>query len=210
MSYSAKYFQYSRKEMLQFIPDGVKTSLEVGCGAGMFSGSLRSNGVETWGIEPELMAFENALKNGIKCLHGLFQDKYGELPKNYFDVVVFNDVLEHMSDPWNALSLAKSLLRRGGHVVSSIPNILYFPAFTDLLISRDFRYTNGGTFDRTHLRFFTRRSIVHFFESCGFEIEEIKGIHAYKSRKFTCFNVVTFGYFDEMKYMQFGVRARIG
>jgi len=209
MEYSPEYFQYSRQEMLQFIPKGVKTSLEVGCGAGRFSRSLRSKGIEAWGIEPEKEAFEEAIKNDIKCLNGLLHDRYAELPKYYFDVVVFNDVLEHMRDPWDALQLAKSLLRPGGHIVSSIPNIMYFPAFTDLLISRNFKYTTGGIFDRTHLRFFTRRSIVHLFESSGFEIKEIKGIHAYKSRKFTCFNVLTFGYFDEMKYMQFGVRAAI-
>lgn len=209
VDYKPEYFQYSRLEMLAFVPDGTRTSLEVGCGAGKFSSNLARRGIECWGIEPEGAAYEEALKNGVKCLPGLFQDQLDNLPKNYFDIVVFNDVLEHMSDPWEALILTKSLLREGGHVVASIPNILYFPAFTDLVITRNFKYTEGGIFDKTHLRFFTKRSIVDFFESCGFEVKKIEGIHAYISRKFTLFNLLTLGYFKEMQYAQFGVTAGV-
>lgn len=209
VDYKPEYFQYSRLEMLAFVPDGTRTSLEVGCGAGKFSSNLATRGIECWGIEPEGAAYEEALKNGVKCLPGLFQDQLDNLPKNYFDIVVFNDVLEHMSDPWEALNITKSLLREGGHVVASIPNILYFPAFVDLLITRDLKYTAGGIFDKTHLRFFTRKSMIDLFESCGFVIEKIEGIHPYKSIKLAIFNLLTLGYFREMKYMQFGLRARI-
>jgi 2-polyprenyl-3-methyl-5-hydroxy-6-metoxy-1,4-benzoquinol methylase len=209
IEYEGEYFRYSRREMLAFVPEKVRTSLEVGCGAGNFSRSLRERGVECWGLEPEMGPLEEARKNGIKCLHGAFDDQYSVIPKYYFDVVVFNDVLEHTTDPWDVLERTKKLLRPGGYVIASIPNILYFPAFVDLLITRDLKYTAGGIFDKTHLRFFTRKSMIDLFESCGFVIEKIEGIHPYKSIKLAIFNLLTLGYFREMKYMQFGLRARI-
>src|SRR5690606_29924542 len=120
----------------------------------------------------------------------------------------FNDVLEHMADPWHAMELANGLLSQNGSVVASIPNILYFPEFSRFLLKKDFRYTSGGTFDKTHLRFFTKKSIVEFLDDCGFVVEKMAGIHPYVSRTFSLFNICTFGYFNEMKYMQFGVRAK--
>jgi len=208
-SYQDQYFEYTRKEMLEFIPEQITTSLEIGCGAGVFSTLLSDQGIEAWGVEPEQTPYQMASQKLHKVLLGDFKSAYGSLPQSNFDVVVFNDVLEHMADPWEAIEMTKGLLKANGCIVASIPSILYFPEFFRFLIDRDFKYTNGGTFDKTHLRFFTKRSIIRFFESCGCEIDIIGGIHPYVSRRFTLFNLLTLGYFKEMRYMQFGLRAKL-
>ena len=49
------------------------------------------------------------------------------LPERIFDCIVFNDVLEHMVVPEQALRYAKTLLSPNGSIVASIPNIRYLP-----------------------------------------------------------------------------------
>jgi hypothetical protein len=91
--------------------------------------------------------------------------------------------------------------------VSSIPNIRYFRNLFDIVIRGEFRYQEGGILDKTHLRFFTKKSIIEMFESLGYRIRQLEGINATPSWRVGLFNLATFGYFNDMKYVQFGVVA---
>jgi 2-polyprenyl-3-methyl-5-hydroxy-6-metoxy-1,4-benzoquinol methylase len=92
--------------------------------------------------------------------------------------VVFNDVLEHIVDPWASLRLARRHVAPGGVVVASIPNLLHQHNLQHLLLERDFKYEDNGIRDRTHLRFFTRRSMLRMFEESGWRVARIAGINA--------------------------------
>jgi 2-polyprenyl-3-methyl-5-hydroxy-6-metoxy-1,4-benzoquinol methylase len=132
-----------------------------------------------------------------------------ELAGKTFDCVVFNDVLEHVPDPEKILRETQSLLSEGGVIVASIPNILYFYEITKILITEDWEYQDYGILDRTHLRYFTRKSIVRLFRSAGYEIQEIRGINAFAGKKFRIANLLTFGRLADWKFVQFGVRASL-
>src|SRR5215469_9795421 len=93
---SVDYFQQHRAEMLPFVPTNRRRVLEIGCSSGLFSGSLEGAS-ETWGIEPSDAADE-AAKRLTTVIRGFFDDAKEKLPKNYFDVVICNDVIEHMRD----------------------------------------------------------------------------------------------------------------
>jgi SAM-dependent methyltransferase len=72
-----------------------------------------------------------------------------------FDLIVFSDLLEHMSDPLAVLAGHYPLLADGGRILISLPNVAIWNVRLGLLAGR-FDYTDTGTLDRTHLRFFTR------------------------------------------------------
>jgi 2-polyprenyl-3-methyl-5-hydroxy-6-metoxy-1,4-benzoquinol methylase len=100
-----------------------------------------------------------------------------------FECVVFNDVLEHMENPWRALELAHGFLAPGGVIVASIPNIRNIRTLFDLVVRGRWEYSDTGVLDRTHLRFFTRREMIALFESQGYVIERIDPINIPKAGK---------------------------
>lgn len=203
------YYSYTRAEMLDFIPPQVTKVLEVGCGVGKFGALIKEKlNVKVWGIEPTQYG-EMAKGKLDNVLIAKFEDCFPQLKKEKFDVIVFNDVLEHMEDPWKTLDLCKGILNRPGYIVASLPNFLYLHSFTNFVITKDFKYENGGIFDKTHLRFFTRKSIIRFFDESGFEIDKITGIHATDSKKMVIAKLLSFGFLSEMQFLQFGVRAKL-
>lgn len=207
------YAENNRKEMLSFIPSTVKSLLDVGCSAGNFGHLLKSvREIEVWGVEVNNEAASIASQKLDKVINNSFKDNL-DLPENNFDCVVFNDVLEHLVDPYSALTYAKTLLKKDGKVVASIPNIRYFENMWLLLMHKNWEYTDTGVLDRTHLRFFTKKSIISTFESLEYKVDLIKGINPlenfapYFMRKFNFFNILTLKNIEDMRWMQFAVVA---
>ena len=206
--HSTQYFQYNRNEMIKFIPKDSRVTLEVGCGVGNFSNTLKGLGITVWGVEPDYDSFLVAGKKLDKVYHGSFEDVYNNLPLSAFDVIIFNDVLEHMVDPWKILEMSKKLLNQEGVIVASIPNFLYFHEFLNFILNKNFDYQKAGIFDKTHLRFFTKKSIVEMFKGLDYQLLSLEGIHPTDSKKFKLFNLLTLGYYHEMKFLQYGVQAK--
>lgn len=202
------YFSNLRPEMIIFIPRDAKTILDVGCGYGFFGEAVKErNSAEVWGIEPDATASTNAEKRLDRVLYAPFDERL-DLPNHYFDCLVFNDILEHLLEPEEALLYGKTLLKPGGVVMASIPNVRYIKNVIHLVLHGDWRYTEDGILDRTHLRFFTRRSIIRLIGELGGEILAIEGINPTKSRFFKLFNIISCKRFDDMKYMQFATVFR--
>ena len=118
------YGHCPRPEMLKFIPKQAMRILEVGCGDGAFCQTMKNQNFEReiWGLELNGDVAEKAKNLCDKVLVGDFNDLYHDLPENYFDCIVFNDVLEHLLEPWNVIKDCKSLLSETGILVSSLPN----------------------------------------------------------------------------------------
>ncbi len=172
------YGHSARHEMLRFVPDTAKCILEVGCNTGGFGAALKAcRDVMVWGVEPDAVAVAQAAAHLDKVIESAFVDGI-ELPDAYFDAIVFNDVLEHMTDPWAALRLATQKLTPEGIVVASIPNMRHIDNLQHIIVDADFRYESHGVRDRTHLRFFTRKSARRLFEQSGFQILSDQGINA--------------------------------
>ena len=204
-----QYFGQDRGEMLPFIPLTAKRILEVGCGEGVFGAQLKQRQqAEVWGVEPDPAAAAVASQRLFKAENGFFGESVAA-PRKHFDCIVFNDVLEHMVDPWAALKLARGFLRDDQSViVASLPNFRYWPNMLDVLFGKRFQYVDAGILDRTHLRFFTESSIGDFFAACGYGITTLTGINPTPARKFRLANRLLFGGISDMRYMQFAVVAR--
>jgi 2-polyprenyl-3-methyl-5-hydroxy-6-metoxy-1,4-benzoquinol methylase len=214
---SADYFAESRPEMLRFIPANCRRLLDVGCGAGTFGESLKRRGnIEVWGVE----LLRSAAARAVSKLDRLIEGPFGpetELPAGTFDCIVFADVLEHMPAPEQALRYAKGLLAPGGTVVASIPNIRQLPVLWQLVMHGRWEYSESGLLDKTHLRFFTRSSIVKMFLDEGYIVENICGINAYVGipnaskplwAAYKLMNAFSLGKFADLRFQQFAVVAK--
>lgn len=205
----AGYFEFSRPEMLAFVPESARKVLDVGCGAAGFSGTLKKlRAVEVWGVELNQSAAEVARDRIDKVYHAAFGPEL-DLPKGYFDAICFNDLLEHLPDPVDMLRHAATLLAPGGCIVASIPNFRFFDNMIEIIIRKSARYVSEGIMDRTHLRIFTRSSIELLFAEAGMTIERIEGINSrYVNRKFYVANLLMLGWISDMKFLQFAVVAK--
>lgn len=86
-----------------------------------------------------------------------------------YDAIIFADVLEHLVDPWSVLRVMKIHLKPSGCILISVPNVAHWLLRLNLLIGR-FDYTDGYIMDRTHLRWFTRRTAMQMATSSGYDV----------------------------------------
>src|SRR5258708_7379095 len=146
--------------------------LDVGCGFAMTSRHIAARGNRVTGIEssPDAVAVARTRVTEViqSDLQNLDEAK-GTLGGRRFDVIIFADVLEHLAWPIGVLRSYLDLLKEGGSVIVSLPNVGLWSVRLNLLLGR-FRYEETGVLDRTHLRFFTRRTAREMIEQAGLEV----------------------------------------
>ena len=204
MKETTDYYSQTRPEIAAFIPDSIKTILDIGCGQGAFLELVKKQTrAETWGIEVVPEIAENAKDKVDQILIGKIEEVIDSIPNAYFDCITFNDVLEHLLEPTEVLKLIKPKLTNEGIIIASIPNVRFFANLYELIIKKDWEYKDAGILDSTHLRFFTQKSMRRMFENAGYKLIRHEGINEIKSCKFRLFNIFTFRFFDDAKYCQF-------
>jgi SAM-dependent methyltransferase len=170
--YEAKAVHYARfgngvaaAAARRLLPAGGSV-LDIGCATGGLLALLRPQAGFTAGIELSPSAAAEAAKVADRVVAGGVQD--AAFDPASFDVVVLADVLEHLVDPGAALALAVGWTKPGGHVVVSVPNIAHWQA--RLAVARgQWRADDSGTFDATHLRFFTVERVRALVEGAGLD-----------------------------------------
>ncbi|MDC8003435.1 class I SAM-dependent methyltransferase [Aureisphaera galaxeae] len=212
MDYNNKpdgYFDTIRQEMVRYLPSEARKIMDIGCGTGSFALHLKETfGVEAWGIEYVNEHAQEASKVLDRAFSGPCEDFLDMLPNDYFDAIFFNDVLEHMVDPYEVLQKIKPKLSPNGVIISSIPNIRSYDTFMKLALKKDWRYEKNGILDHTHLRFFTGKSIRRMYEDLGYEIMLHEGINKTKSLRPILFNMFVFFTQMDMRNLQYATVAR--
>jgi len=204
-----RYNDNARREVIPYIPSSAHSLLDVGCARGGFAGALAEArpDVEIDGLEPD----DAAAAVAEPLLRSLFRGAFPEwMPEGHrYDCVTFLDSLEHMVDPWSALRQAKTLLSPAGCVVASIPNVRHISVLRQLLLNGEWRYEDQGLLDRTHLRFFTRRSMIRLFEEADYRIELITPVNSSvgsKVHRMARFSATA----KDLSCEQYVIRARAG
>lgn len=150
--------------------------LDIGCGAGANPRALKAKWphVAIQGVEPNARAAEQARQAGIDVFHGMLHEWLATKPTGKWDVVVMSDVLEHIPDPVKFLRepVAVEGVRDATFVIS-VPN--YAVWYNRILTAMgSFEYRWSGLYDRTHLRFFTRKSLEKLLGYMGLRAQTVR------------------------------------
>jgi SAM-dependent methyltransferase len=84
-----------------------------------------------------------------------------------YDVVICSHLLEHIAYPQRLLDDIFKVLRPGGSFIVAIPNIFFWQDRFKLLCG-EWEYQQSGTFDYTHLRWYTHKTMARLLGECGF------------------------------------------
>lgn len=155
---------------------GQATVLDVGCWNGTLGRVLMREGkVVVDGIERDAEQASDALAAGYRRVDVADLDHGVPAAGGCtYDFLLFGDVLEHLVQPERVLAELVTRLKPGGRAILSLPNIAFVSNRLTHLLGR-WDYKDYGILDRTHLRFFTRNSMVALAEGAGLRVVRIDG-----------------------------------
>ena len=202
-----KYYSHVRPEIIRLIPHKVNRILDVGCSDGSFATQVLENKLcnEADGIEPFENAYLEAKNKLTNTYNGTVEDTIPFLKDNYYDIIFFNDVLEHLSDPEIVLRDFQKKLTKDGIIITSVPNVRYILNLYNVIFKKDWEYEESGVLDKTHLRFFTLKSFARLAQNAGYNLEYIGGNEETKigfSGVKKLFNLIFFSFLKDTKYLQ--------
>lgn len=148
--------------------------LDVGTWNGFLGRELAKRGHQLFGIEKDPHQASQAAAFYCDLLVGDVET-LPHLPGAPFDVILCGDVLEHLREPAVVLTHLVSFLRPGGRLLVTVPNVAFVACRLALLFGV-FEYRARGIMDRTHLRFFTKRSLVRLLREAGLTVQRLQGL----------------------------------
>lgn len=171
------YYGEARADVLPFLPAGCRDVLEVGCARGATGALLQQElGCRVTGVELNPVVAAAAAARLHRVIAGDFLAVAGDLalPASAapggapgFDALVALELFEHLSDQEGFLAAARRVVRPGGRIVLSVPNVGHWAVVEDLLAGR-WDYLPIGILCYTHYRFFTRRTLEDWLRAAGF------------------------------------------
>jgi SAM-dependent methyltransferase len=178
------YFTGARADFVARLPgDPDAAILEVGCGSGGTGALALASGKAGRYVGVEL--FPSAAAEARRVLSEVIEGDVETIALPFarasFDVLILSEVLEHLRDPWAAVGRLAPLVKTGGLVLASSPNIAHWRIVLALAAGR-FEHTGMGPMDRTHLRWFTPSTFRGLFEGAGFAVEHVGPVTPFAAR----------------------------
>ncbi|EML6500070.1 TPA: glycoside hydrolase family 99-like domain-containing protein [Clostridioides difficile] len=176
--YDINYSSLTRYEIIDMIKSHEKESikvLEIGCGVGatLIEIKNRYKKAQIYGIEIDKNSGYICSKIFNKSIGNIEKMEELEYQDNFFDYIIFADVLEHLKSPWDVLLKVKRYLKNDGNILISLPNIMNISVIEEI-INGSFSYKQAGILDKTHIRFFTLNEMYKLFSDTGYKIEQVK------------------------------------
>ena len=169
---SLNHDAYSGHQLLLQRCGNAHLVLDVGCSGGVLARELVARGAVVDGIEADPVAAAEAANVCRTVLVGDAETLDISLERGAYDVILMADVIEHLKDPVALLARLRPLLRDSGLLLISTPNVANWSMRLRLLGGR-WDYSDRGLLDRTHLRFFTRKSLVSTIRQAGYRIADL-------------------------------------
>jgi SAM-dependent methyltransferase len=165
------------RDLLALMPkasEGCRHVVEVGCMHGALAAAYRAAnpGTRYTGIDIDA---DYAAEAAAHCDTALAGD-IEHFDEQAFEVLfpsdcwVFGDCLEHLRDPWRLVRRIRERIAPGGCLVACIPNGQHWSVQMRLATGL-FRYEDSGLLDRTHIRWFTRTTMLEMWQQAGWRVE---------------------------------------
>lgn len=169
------YIDHVVWEIISEIPEGSHKVLDLGCGGALTSLLLKQKGKasEVTGVEISEKAARRAMSRIDKVLVGNLEQLEFPFPEDDFDFIILGDVLEHLIDPWQFLDRVKKYLKPTGRIIATMPNVRCWRVVYPLLFKRQWTYGAYGVLDKSHLRFFTKKTMLSLFQNAGLVVYKI-------------------------------------
>lgn len=158
-------------KLLGLVEPGARV-LDVGCSSGTLARLLMQKGCTVYGIERDPEAAAQARTVCADVIVGDLETMDLPFGEETFDAIVCGDVIEHLRAPDEALRRLQPVLRKGGLLALTTPNVANWAIRLSLLAGR-WRYTDRGILDRTHVHLFTRKTLIETVERSGYMIVSV-------------------------------------
>lgn len=184
-NYNTKIYESNERREISDTINFFGDVLDLGCASGSFLKNLIQKFKIKSAIGLDLYLNKYRLHKDPKISY-IKSDILDLKIKKKFDFITLLDCLEHTNDHLLVLEFLKKKLKPNGKIVISVPNFLFFPNIIKIILNKDFKYTDYGTLDYTHLRFFTLKSLKRSLVETGYKNINVRFINKFnlKSRFF--------------------------
>lgn len=171
--YPLKDSKFSSHYYFQRLAGSNNDILDIGCGEGFFAEQIAQAGNRVVGVDilPDVKQKTSLLSYIQANLEQGLETVIERLNGRKFDKVLLQDVIEHLRHPEILLKDCIKVLKSNGQLLVSVPNVANITVRLSLLLGR-FAYTERGILDKTHVRFFTQRTVTRLLEECGYEVQQ--------------------------------------
>lgn len=201
----ASYHDNVREDAIALVPQEAGRILDFGGGVGATAAALKRRGNAVWAavadqVSEALPEIDLVMRGDLeKASFITFIADAGP-----FDTILCLDILEHLRDPWEVVQCLIDALRPGGTMIVSVPNVNNRGILLPLLFKGKWELTDKGLLDRTHLRWFTKHSLIAMLDQPGLEIQQVKANMIARDRWICRFS---FGFLERFLAVQYIVRA---
>jgi SAM-dependent methyltransferase len=202
------YYHHVRREIAPLLPRHCLRILDIGAGAGgtlKWLKTLYPQAVTT-GVEINGAMAAELRENADVAIIGKAEESLSGIDP--CDLILLLDVLEHLVDPVATLKKVVELLKPGGSVIVSVPNIAHLSVSLPLLLRRRFTYRDAGILDRTHLRFFVEDTAVELLNAAGLVVRT--GLLGGFGRRHRLMNTMSMGLLRHHLAQQYIMLGQIG
>ena len=202
------YFFNLKDNIIELVSKSSNKILEIGCGAGATLAELKKQNPNRVIIGLDIVDINSHIKSIIDdfiCAN--IEEIELPYPKGFFDTIIMADVIEHLINPWECVKNLAQYLSPNGCIIASIPNLTYHRVISNMLFKNEFEYQESGILDKTHLRFFTKKSIYKLFQDAGFNIINLTSFIS--TNKGKIINRLTGGIFEHLLTYKIIVQAFI-
>jgi 2-polyprenyl-3-methyl-5-hydroxy-6-metoxy-1,4-benzoquinol methylase len=164
------YSDLMRDDILRIIPSDGHVIGSVGCGYAKAEGILVSQGREVHGVDISSQAIELA-STRLTTARVVSPDERMPFEPDSLDGLILADVIEHMPQAWEYLVCFARMVKPGGWVVISVPNMRYVSALATLVLGGEWPEAPQGIFDGTHVQVMTHRRLTRWARQADLELQ---------------------------------------
>jgi len=181
-------------ELLKIIPKDGTTIGSIGCGYATTEATLVASGRQVHGVDISIDAIEVASQR-LTSARVITPDNRMPFDENSLDGLILPDVLEHIPLAWEYLNEYTKMVKPGGWVVISVPNMRYLPVLATLCVKGEWYEVPQGIFDKTHVQVMTHKRLMRWCHGANLSLERWHDFYDYRfvwRNIYRVLNILTF------------------